>query len=633
MKRREAWKDVRERDISDMKSLLKFITCGSVDDGKSTLIGHMLYDAKLIFADQEKALELDSRIGSREGKIDYSLLLDGLMAEREQGITIDVAYRYFTTSKRSFIVADTPGHEEYTRNMAVGASFADVAVILVDATQGMLIQTRRHIRICSLMGIKHFVFAVNKMDLVHYDKSAFDKIARDIKKFISEFEVLSIQLIPVSATEGDNITQASSAMPWYHGATLLEYLENIEPSDLSGQDDFVMAVQRVSRPNHNFRGFQGQISTGEVKTGDEVVVLPSGEHAKIAGIHVTDREEETAQAGEAVTLQLDREIDISRGCVLCGNSKAVKESGSEDVPLRIETANMVTAKLFWMDDERLVPGRNYWVKLGTKMLPASVINIKYKIDVNSGEQLPAEQIYKNELAVCDIMLSEKCAVSAFDNNKDLGSFIFINRITNMTSACGTVMHTLRRSNNLVWQKTDITKQIRAEQKNQTPKTIWFTGLSGSGKSTLANALEKRLVAMGRHTMLLDGDNVRMGLNRNLGFTEADRVENIRRIAEVAKLMNDAGLIVLTAFISPYRKDRENAKEIIGDDFLEVYVSTPVEECERRDVKGLYKKARKGEIPNFTGISSPYETPEAPDVIINTQEMSIEDAVSMIVDKM
>lgn len=603
-----------------MKSLLKFITCGSVDDGKSTLIGHMLYDAKLIFADQEKALELDSKIGSREGKIDYSLLLDGLMAEREQGITIDVAYRYFTTDKRSFIVADTPGHEEYTRNMAVGASFADAAVILIDATQGMLIQTRRHIRICSLMGIRHFVFAVNKMDLVHYDKGVYDKIARDIKKFVSEFDIESIRMIPVSATEGDNVTKPSSKMLWYRGETLLEYLENIEVYNLSERDEFVMTVQRVSRPNHDFRGFQGQINAGEITVGDEIIVLPSGEHAKVADIFITDRKSETAQAGQPVTIQLDKEIDISRGCVICKNAG-------------IETANMFTAKLFWMDDEALVPGRNYWVKLGTKMLPASVMDIKYKVDVNSGEQLPAEQIYKNELAVCDVMLSEKCAIDAFDRNRDLGSFIFINRVTNMTSACGTVMHTLRRSNNLVWQETDITKQIRAEQKNQTTKTIWFTGLSGSGKSTLANELEKRLVAMGRHTMLLDGDNIRMGLNKNLGFTEADRVENIRRIAEVAKLMNDAGLIVLTAFISPYQKDRENAREIIGDDFFEIYVSTPIEECEKRDVKGLYKKARNGEIPNFTGITSPYEAPENPDMEINTQEISLEDAVNSIIERL
>lgn len=600
-----------------MKSLLKFITCGSVDDGKSTLIGHMLYDAKLIFADQKKALELDSKIGSREGKIDYSLLLDGLMAEREQGITIDVAYRYFTTEKRSFIVADTPGHEEYTRNMAVGASFADVAVILIDATQGMLIQTRRHIRICSLMGIKHFVFAINKMDLVHYDKSVYDKIVRDIKKFVSEFETESIIMIPVSATEGDNITGTSARMPWYHGETLLSHLENIEVMNLSNQNKFVMAIQRVSRPNHHFRGFQGQISMGEISVGDEIIVLPSQERAKVSGIHIMDQEAHTAQEGQPVTIQLDREIDISRGCVVCRNAD-------------IEAANMFTAKLLWMDDEGLLPGRNYWIKLGTRLLPASVMDIKYKIDVNTGDQVPAQQIYKNELAVCDVMLSEKCAVDAFDKNKDLGSFIFINRITNMTSACGTVMYTLRRSNNLVWQESDITKEIRSRQKNQKTKTIWFTGLSGSGKSTLANELEKRLVAMGRHTMLLDGDNIRMGLNRNLGFTEVDRVENIRRIAEVAKLMNDAGLIVLTAFISPYEKDRENAREIIGEDFFEVYVSTPLEECERRDVKGLYKKARNGEIPNFTGITSPYEAPVSPDIIVNTQDVSVEEAVSRII---
>lgn len=603
-----------------MKSLLKFITCGSVDDGKSTLIGHMLYDAKLIFADQERALELDSKIGSREGKVDYSLLLDGLMAEREQGITIDVAYRYFTTEKRSFIVADTPGHEEYTRNMAVGASFADVAVILMDATQGMLIQTKRHIRICSLMGIRDFIFAINKMDLVHYDKDVYDKIVRDIKKFVSEFDIESIRMIPVSATEGDNITRNSPRMVWYHGETLLEYLENIELHSSFGQGEFVMPVQRVSRPNHNFRGFQGQISVGEIAVGNEIIVLPSGEHACVTGIHVTDQEVETAQAGQPVTIQLDKEIDISRGCVICKNAD-------------VKAAHMFTAKLLWMDDEILMPGRNYWIKVGTKMLPASVMDIKYKIDVNSGEQLPADQIYKNELAVCDVVISEKCAIDAFDRTKDLGSFIFINRVTNMTSACGTVMHILRRSDNLVWQETDITKKLRSEQKNQITRTIWFTGLSGSGKSTLANALEKRLVAMGKHTMLLDGDNIRMGLNRDLGFTEVDRVENIRRIAEVAKLMNDAGLIVLTAFISPYKKDRENAREIIGDDFFEVYVSTPIEECEKRDVKGLYQKARKGGIPNFTGISSPYEIPESPDLIINTKEISVEEAVEQIMDEL
>lgn len=603
-----------------MKSLLKFITCGSVDDGKSTLIGHMLYDAKLIFADQEKALELDSKIGSREGAIDYSLLLDGLMAEREQGITIDVAYRYFTTENRSFIVADTPGHEEYTRNMAVGASFADLAVILVDAAQGMLIQTKRHARICSFMGIRHFVFAVNKMDLVHYEKRTFENIEKDIKLFLSEFFVESLAVIPVSATEGDNITSMSKNTPWYAGKPLLPYLEQIEAAGYlskAQQQEFVMPIQRVSRPNHTFRGFQGQIEAGELQAGDEVQILPSRESARVTNIYIGSQSVLTAQAGQPVTVQLDQEVDISRGCVLCRNSD-------------VETANLFAAQILWMDDKPLLAGRNYWVKLGTKLLPASVMDIKYKIDVNTGAHIPAQQVHKNELAVCNVMLSEKCAIYPFERSRELGSFIFIDRITNMTSGCGVVRHTLRRSNNLVWQKTDITKQFRAEQKNQRPMTIWFTGLSGSGKSTLANALEQRLAAMGRHTMLLDGDNIRMGLNKNLGFTEADRVENIRRIAEVAKLMNEAGLIVLAAFISPYEKDRENAREIIGEDYFEIYVSTPLEECERRDVKGLYKKARSGAIPNFTGVTSVYEVPKHPQMCIDTSKCSLEEAVEEMI---
>lgn len=603
-----------------MKSLLKFITCGSVDDGKSTLIGHMLYDAKLIFTDQEKALELDSKIGSREGKIDYSLLLDGLMAEREQGITIDVAYRYFTTEKRSFIVADTPGHEEYTRNMAVGASFADLAVILVDATKGMLIQTKRHVRICSLMGIKHLVFTINKMDLVHYDKTIYEKIVKDIKKFVSEFSMDSIKIIPVSATEGDNITKKSSVMSWYKEETLLELLENIETSDVRDIQNFIMPVQRVSRPNHTFRGFQGQIEAGEVHTNDSIIVLPSREYATVTEIYVANVKEQSAQTGQPVTLRLNKEVDISRGCVI---TKAEY----------VEVANMFTAQVLWMDDQALMPGRNYWIKIGTKILPASVMEIKYKIDINTGEEIPASRIYKNELAVCDIMLSEKCVVGEFEKSRALGSFIFIDRVSHMTSACGTVMHTLRRSDNLVWQETDVTKEIRSEMKNQKPRTIWFTGLSGSGKSTLANELEKRLVAMGKHTMLLDGDNIRMGLNKNLGFNEEDRVENIRRIAEVAKLMNDAGLIVLTAFISPYEKDRENARAIIGEDFFEVYVSTPVEECERRDVKGLYKKARNGKIPNFTGVTSPYEVPKNADISVDTSKKDMNEAVDVILNKL
>jgi bifunctional enzyme CysN/CysC len=604
-----------------MDSLLKFITCGSVDDGKSTLIGHLLYDAKLLFADQEKSLILDSKVGSRDGQIDYSLLLDGLMAEREQGITIDVAYRYFTTDNRSFIVADTPGHEEYTRNMAVGASFADLAIILVDASQGVLVQTRRHARICSLMGIKHFVFAVNKMDLIDFDKHKFDKIEKEIKKLLVEFDYNTMTVIPVSATDGDNITKKSSRTPWYKGDTLLAYLENIDVTTDDVEKGFTMAVQRVCRPNHTFRGFQGQIETGSVSVGDEIITLPSNEVAHVKSIVNAGREVETADKGNAVTIQLDKEVDVSRGCVFAGNAK----------PL---IGNFFTVKLLWMDDTKLVAGKNYMLKIGTRKIPATVLNIKHKIDVNSGDEIYADTIFKNEIAVCDISTSEKIVFDEFDKNPGLGSFILIDRLTHMTSACGVVSHILRRSDNLTWHDMDITREQRANQKGQTPKTIWFTGLSGAGKSTLANEVEKRLFLKGNHTMTLDGDNVRMGLNKNLGFKEADRIENIRRIAEVAKLMNDAGLIVITSFVSPYRRDRIKAKEIIGNEnVVEVYVSTPIEECEKRDVKGLYLKARKGEIPNFTGISSPYEKPVEPDIIIDTTGLTIEESVDRIMEKL
>lgn len=607
-----------------MEGLLKFITCGSVDDGKSTLIGHLLYDAKLLFADQEKSLILDSKIGSREGQIDYSLLLDGLMAEREQGITIDVAYRYFTTDNRSFIVADTPGHEEYTRNMAVGASFADLAVILVDASQGVLIQTRRHARICSLMGIRHFVFAVNKMDLVDFDKNRFDKIKREIYALMTEFDYNTIQIIPVSATDGDNITKKSVRTMWYKGETLLTYLENIDVQEDDAETGFTMAVQRVCRPNHTFRGFQGQVETGKISVGDEVTTLPSKERAGVKSIICAGKEVETAYKGNAVTILLDREVDVSRGCVLtCGAKPAV--------------ANMFSVKLLWMDDTRLVAGKNYLLKIGTKKIPATVTKIKYKIDVNTGKEIYTDKLFKNEIAVCEISTSEKIVLDKFEQNSGLGSFILIDRITHMTSACGVVSYVLRRSDNLIWQNMDITREQRANQKNQTPKTIWFTGLSGSGKSTLANELEKRLFVAGKHTMTLDGDNVRMGLNRNLGFKESDRIENIRRVAEVCKLMNDAGLITITSFISPFESDREKAREIIGaENFVEIYVSTPLKECERRDKKGLYAKARNGEIPNFTGISSPYEVPVNPDLTIDTTDLTIEDAAEMIMkslDKM
>lgn len=600
-----------------MNSLLKFITCGSVDDGKSTLIGHMLYDAKLLFADQERALELDSRVGSRGGAIDYSLLLDGLMAEREQGITIDVAYRYFTTEKRSFIVADTPGHEEYTRNMAVGASFADLAVILVDATHGVLVQTRRHTRICSMMGIEHFVFAINKMDLIGYDETRFDKISRDIKRMMAEYDYRTLRILPVSATEGDNITARSRHMLWYRRESLLTYLENIDIGEAADESRFIMPVQRVCRPDQSFRGFQGQIEAGRIKIGDEITTLPSSEKAVVKRIIDAGKDVTASETGHAVTISLDREVDVSRGCVL------TKSSG-------LYVRNLFSARLLWMDDTSLVAGKNYLLKLGTKLISAVVMNINCKIDVNTGNEIPADTTYKNEIVDCDISVSEKIVFDKFQNNHTLGSLILIDRVTNMTSACGVVTKAIDRSDNLTWQKMDITREFRARQKNQTPVTLWMTGLSGSGKSTIANALEKRLAALGKHTMLLDGDNIRLGLNKNLGFKEADRIENIRRIAEVSKLMNDAGLITITSFISPYARDRQRAREIIGEEsFFEIYISTPLEECERRDVKGLYRRARAGEIPNFTGISGPYEVPSHPDLTLDTGRLALEDCVDAI----
>ncbi|MCR4740298.1 MAG: adenylyl-sulfate kinase [Lachnospiraceae bacterium] len=603
-----------------MTGLLKFITCGSVDDGKSTLIGHMLYDAKLLYADQKRALELESRVGSRAGEIDYSLLLDGLMAEREQGITIDVAYRYFTTDNRSFIVADTPGHEEYTRNMAVGASFADLAVILVDAEKGVLIQTRRHTRICALMGIRYFVFAVNKMDLVDYDELRFVQIKKEIKGLASELNLKSVAIIPVSATEGDNVTNPSVTMDWYTGKTLLNYLETVDVDEVS-EEGFVMPVQRVCRPDHTFRGFQGQIECGEIAEGDEITVLPSGETAGVSKLLWGDKEVKSVSKGQPVTICLDREIDVSRGCVFVKDTKP-------------KTANLFTATILWMDDVPLTQGKSYFLKLGTKMIPATVLETKYRIDINSGEHIKDEEFSKNEIVVCDIAASEKIVVDKFAGHAGLGRFILVDRLTNMTSACGTVKHILRRSENLFYQEMSVDRNARAAHMNQNPVTIWFTGLSGAGKSTLANEVEKALTLSGKYTMSLDGDNVRMGLNRNLGFTPADRIENIRRIAEVAKLMNDAGLITLTSFISPFISDRESAREIIGEgNFIEVYVSTPLSECERRDVKGLYKKARNGEIPNFTGISSPYEPPKDPEITVDTTDMTIEEAAEYILGEL
>lgn len=601
-----------------MHTLLKFITCGSVDDGKSTLIGHMLYDAKLLFADQEKALELDSQVGSAGGEIDYSLILDGLMAEREQGITIDVAYRYFTTSARSFIVADTPGHEEYTRNMAVGASFADLAVILADASKGILTQTRRHTRICALMGIRHFVFAVNKMDLVDFSEERFQKLQREIRILMAEFEYDTVALIPVSASRGDNITERSANMPWYSGVPLLSYLENIDIGIRREGTGFTMPVQRVCRPDQSFRGFQGQIESGSVAVGDLITVLPSGEQAKVTSILQGDLPVEASSAGHAVTVQLDSEIDISRGCVL-----------QKDSPLFV--SHTFTATLLWMDSARLTAGKSYLLKTGTQRIPCTVLRIHHKTDISSGQEVPAEMIYKNEIASCDIMTGTDIVFDTFEHNKALGELILIDRVTHMTSACGTVTRPIRQERHLTWQETDITRSFRESQLGQKACTIWFTGLSGSGKSTLANALEQYLAGTGRHTMLLDGDNVRMGLNRDLGFKEADRIENIRRVAEVAKLMNDAGLIVLTSFISPFAADRRRAKEIIGERFIEIYVSTPLEECIKRDVKGLYASARSGKIREFTGIGSPYEEPEHPDITVNTAEKDVSACIASITE--
>ncbi|QRN85546.1 adenylyl-sulfate kinase [Clostridia bacterium] len=596
--------------------LLKFITCGSVDDGKSTLIGHMLYDAKLIFTDQEKALELESRVGSRDGAIDYSLLLDGLMAEREQGITIDVAYRFFSTDKRSFIVADCPGHEQYTRNMAVGASFADLAVLLVDATQGIQLQTKRHARICALMGIRHILLAVNKMDLIHYDKNRFEEIKREFQSFAAVFDLESLQVIPVSATAGDNVTNVSKNMPWYDKLPLLQILESIDVTKKEQEKSFIMPVQRVSRPNQQFRGFQGQIESGTIRVGDEVLSLPSQERARVKDLYLANKCVDEAGLGQPVTIQLDKEVDVSRGCVLASDTK-------------VQLADLFEANLLWMDDHELVEGRSYLIKCGTKLLPATIFEIKYRIDVHTGKQLRVEHLIKNEIGVCTIALSENMVFEEFRHNQTLGSFILMDRVSNMTSACGTINHSMRRSTNVFWEKTTVTPEVRARQKNQQAGTIWLTGLSGSGKSTIANALESKLMQAGKHTMILDGDNIRHGLNRNLGFTEEDRIENIRRVAEVARLMNEAGLLVMVALISPYREDREQARTIVGKNFLEVYVDTPMEVCEKRDVKGLYLKARKGEIPNFTGISSPYEEPLNPDVRVDTSRMELSDIVKQI----
>jgi bifunctional enzyme CysN/CysC len=619
--------DLLTRDIDaylaqhQNKSLLRFITCGSVDDGKSTLIGRLLYDSKMIFEDQLSALEADSKtVGTQGGNIDFALLVDGLAAEREQGITIDVAYRFFTTDKRKFIVADTPGHEHYTRNMVTGASTADLAVILIDARKGVLTQTRRHSYLVSLMGIRHVVLAINKMDLVGWSQEAFDTIESEYADFAAQIGLEDFHAIPVSALTGDNIAARSNAAPWYKGPSLLDVLEYVEiDEERRANGPFRMPVQWVNRPNQDFRGFSGLIAGGRVKPGDRIRVTPSGRMSTVARIVTKDGDLSEAIAGQAVTLTLAEEIDCSRGDVISG----------ADAPA--ESADQFEATIIWMADERLLPGRSYLFKLAAKTVTAQITDIKYKINVNTLERLASKVLDLNEIAVCNVSLDQPVAFDPFALNQDTGGFILIDRMTNATVGAGLINFSLRRAQNVHWQAFDVTRDSRAEQKKQRPAVLWFTGLSGAGKSTIANLVDKHLNALGHHTILLDGDNIRHGLNRDLGFTDADRVENIRRVAEVAKLMADAGLIVLVSFISPFRAERQLARDLMRDgEFFEVFVDTPLAEAEKRDVKGLYKKARAGELKNFTGVDSPYERPQNPEIRIDTTKADAAAAAESIV---
>ncbi|HEY0626803.1 MAG TPA: sulfate adenylyltransferase subunit CysN [Allosphingosinicella sp.] len=603
----------------ETKGLLRFITCGSVDDGKSTLIGRLLHDTKLLFDDQLAALEKDSvRHGTQNGEIDFALLVDGLAAEREQGITIDVAYRYFSTDRRKFIVADCPGHEQYTRNMATGASTAELAVVLVDARKGLLTQTRRHSYIVSLLGIRHVLLAVNKMDLVGYDEGVFDDIVAGYRELAAQLGIPNVQPIPLSALKGDNMLERSPAMPWYDGPTLLEYLESVDTSRAAGTAALRMPVQWVCRPNQNFRGFAGTIAAGTVAPGDPVVVLPSGRRSTVARIVTADGDLPRAHAGQPVVLTLADEVDISRGDVIAAG----------DAPA--EVADQFAAHLLWMSDAPLLPGRPYWLKIGARTVSAQVTEIKHKVDVNTQAHLAAKHLDLNEVAYCNLGLDQPIPFEAYADNRTLGAFVLIDRQTNATVGAGTLDFALRRAANIHWQHLEVSKAARARAKGQTARCLWFTGLSGAGKSTIANLVEKRLLALGYHTYLLDGDNVRHGLNQDLGFTDADRVENVRRVGEVAKLMADAGLIVLCAFISPFRAERRMVRDMLPDgEFIEVFVDTPLDEAERRDAKGLYRKARAGQLANFTGIDSPYEEPEQAEIRIDTTQMSPEEAADLV----
>jgi len=605
------------------KTLLRFITCGSVDDGKSTLIGRLLYDTKLIFEDQLAALESDSRKHGTAGEdIDFALLVDGLEAEREQGITIDVAYRFFATQKRKFIVADTPGHEEYTSNMATGASTAELAVVLVDARKGVLEQTRRHSHIVSLLGIRHIVLAVNKIDLMDHDQAVFDAIVEEYRAFAKPLGFDDIHAIPISARFGDNVSIPSTAMPWYDGPTLIEHLESVVLPDSAVELPFRFPVQLVVRPHLDFRGFAGQIASGKVAVGDQVVVANSGQMGSVKSIVTADGLLNAAREGQAVTLVLDDEVDISRGSML---------SHPDARPL---VSDQFQAHVIWFDKKTLMPGRSYILRTETMSTPASVTKLKHKIDVNSLTLEAATHLDRNEIGVCNISTQMPVAFDAYRDNRATGNFTMIDRMTNATVGAGMIDHALRRADNVHLQSIDVTREARGALKHQKPAVLWFTGLSGSGKSTIANLVEKQLHALGHHTMTLDGDNVRHGLNRDLGFTEADRVENIRRVAEVARLMSDAGLIVLVSFISPFRSERLMAREMMASgEFLEIFVDTPIEECARRDPKGLYKKAMAGNLANFTGISSPYEAPEQPDIHLKTVEQNAEALAMSVVEWM
>ncbi|MBC7982360.1 MAG: sulfate adenylyltransferase subunit CysN [Candidatus Obscuribacterales bacterium] len=602
------------------KSLLRFITCGSVDDGKSTLIGRLLYESKMIFEDQLATLEADSKkVGTQGGDIDFALLVDGLAAEREQGITIDVAYRFFSTEKRKFIVADTPGHEQYTRNMVTGASAADVAVILIDARKGVLTQTRRHSYIVSLLGIRKVILAINKMDLMAYAQETFDVIVEQYRAFAQQIGLDDFTAIPMSAIKGENMLERSNEMPWYQGPTLMNFLENIDIDEDMQQRSFRFPVQWVNRPNQDFRGFAGLIASGAVQVGDHLRALPSGKQSKVTRVVTMDGDLPRAVAGQSVTITLADEIDISRGDVL------VPADSSASV------ADQFQVTIIWMHEEPMLPGRPYLFKLGAKTVTASIAQPKYKVNVNTLEHLAAKQLELNEIGVCNLNLDQAIAFDSYTDNRETGGFVLIDRITNDTVGAGLIQFALRRADNIHWQALDVNKQARAQQKLQTACVLWFTGLSGAGKSTIANLVEKKLHAAGRHTYLLDGDNVRHGLNKDLGFTDADRVENIRRVAEVSKLMVDAGLIVLVSFISPFRAERRMARDSLqAGEFIEVFVDTPLSEAEKRDPKGLYRKARRGEIRNFTGIDSPYEAPEHAEIHLDTTQMDAEHAADAIV---